>query len=203
MTFLGRLMALYPFFLLLIIGTHFVILLLKPSLWVFASLLFFIYLFPLISYHLHNLMFPLREEIIDLAKKRYNSWWGGHQIQLLYVAVPIIEAPFHLVPGAFSWWLRIWGSKIGKNVYWTPKVEVVDRGLLDIGDKVVVGHMVAFCSHAISPVEGRMSLIVRRIKVGHRAFIGAESRFAAGANISEGQTVKYKGHFYWGGEYPL
>ena len=63
---------------------------------------------------------------------------AGHQLQVLYSAFPALR----LVPGLYSAWLRLWGSRVGRAVYWTPQVKITDRGLLKVGDGVVFGHRV-------------------------------------------------------------
>lgn len=161
-----------------------------------------VYILPLFVYRLHNWIFPLVDLIQDIQVKAYSPWWTSHQIQMIYIALPILEGPLHLVPGLFSWWLRAWGSQIGRGVYWTPQVQVVDRGMLVIGDGVVVGHLAGFCSHAISPIKGRLSLIVQRIHVGRGAFLGAECRLGPGSKVAEGEMIKAQTCLYWKGVVP-
>jgi hypothetical protein len=195
----GRLAALFPTLHLGLILTCLVAFVAFPSLALGLSFVAVLYLLPVFLYRLHNLFFPLVDGVVDIAKRAYNPWWTTHCLQLTYVAVPLIEGPLHLVPGLFSIWLRMWGSRIGQRVHWTPKVEIVDRGLLDIGDDVVVGHLAGFCSHAITPRSNQMLLIVRRIVVGPKAFVGAESRMGPGAVLASGEMLKVRGVLYWKG----
>lgn len=201
MTLAGKLAALLPLIFTAAIAMAFYRFVQAPSLQSVGILLGAIYILPLTVYRLHNLFFPLQEDITAIAEKKYSPWWTSHQIQLLYIAVPSLEAPLHFVPGLFSLWLRLWGSKIGKGVYWTPRVEVIDRGLLEVGHGVVVGHFAVFCSHAISPVNGKLSLIVRKVRVGDGAFLGAETRYAPGATIEAGQLVKARTAHWWKGQH--
>lgn len=199
MTFAGRCASLFP-------ALHFLALL--ASLWQFISnpswfagfiIFFSIYLFPVTVFQIHNLFFPLTDVILDISERRYNVWWTSHCLQMLFIAMPVFEGPLHLVPGLFSIWLRMWGSRIGRQVYWTPKIEVVDRGLLEVGDNVVVGHLAVFCSHAITPRAGKLSLIVQTIRIGSCSFVGAESRLGPGANLPEGELLKARTVLYWKG----
>ncbi|MDJ0694669.1 GH3 auxin-responsive promoter family protein [Mastigocoleus sp. MO_188.B34] len=50
-----------------------------------------------------------------------------------------LEIP-ELLTEVITLWLRLWGSKVGEGIYWTPKIEIADRGLLEIGDRVRVTH---------------------------------------------------------------
>ena len=71
---------------------------------------------------------------------------AGHQLQVLYSAFPALR----LVPGLYSAWLRLWGSRVGRAVYWTPQVKITDRGLLKVGDGVVFGHRVVSIPKGVS-----------------------------------------------------
>lgn len=152
-------------------------------------LAFAVYGFPLCAFRLHKLLFPVREGFSQIDGKQYSPWWGGHQIQALYIAFPQLEAVLRLIPGAFSLWLRMWGSKVGAAVYWTPRVDIVDRNLLDIGDRVIFGDKVECFGHVIKPKHGRLMLYVKRVHVGHHAFIGAGSRIGPGVRITDGASV--------------
>jgi hypothetical protein len=201
MTLGGRLVSLFPVLHGLAILTSLVVFVMSQNLIFLASFFAAIYVLPLLFFRLHNLFLPLTEGFFDIAAKKYSVWWASYQFQFVFIAMPVFEAPLHLIPGAYSMWLRLWGSKIGKNVLWTPRVEVVDRGLLEIGSHVVVGHLVAFCSHAITPRKGKMTLMVKKITIGEGSFVGADSQFGPGANVSAGEMVKVKSAIYWKGSY--
>jgi hypothetical protein len=145
-----------------------------------------LYLVPPLTFRLHSVFFPIKKSLSNLADRKYSPWWGAHQIQVIYTAIPQLEAALRLVPGLYSAWLRLWGSRIGRRVYWTPNIEITDRHLLDIGDRVVCGHKCKFLGHAIKPVGQKMTLYTRSIKVGNDVFIGAGSRIGPGAVIADG-----------------
>ena len=144
-----------------------------------------IYALPLLAFRAINLVRPLREGRSFLDGRRYSPWWGSHNLQRLFIAVPQLESLLQLIPGAFSVWLRLWGSRVGRRVYWTPRVEVADRSLLDVGDDVVVGHKFECYAHVIKPSRGRLILYVRRVRIGSGAFLGAGVRMGPGARIGE------------------
>lgn len=153
--------------------------------WFLAALPLIVYLLPLLVFRAIDAVRPLREGRSFVDGPRYSPWWGSHNLQRLFIAVPQLESLLQLIPGAFSLWLRCWGSRIGRRVYWTPRVEIADRGLLDVGDDVVFGHKVECYAHAIKPSHGRLILYVKRIRIGSGAFIGAGVRMGPGARVEE------------------
>ncbi|MBX9769375.1 MAG: hypothetical protein K2X47_19015, partial [Bdellovibrionales bacterium] len=137
----------FPMVHALLAGASLVFFLSEPTWMHFLLLITLVYFFPVTAFRIHNYFFPLREGITDISKPVYSGWWGSHQFQYLFISVPFLETVLHFVPGLYSAWLRAWGSRIGRNVYWTPRVEVMDRSLLEVGSGVVIGDMVIFCAH--------------------------------------------------------
>jgi hypothetical protein len=187
MTWKSKLMALFPAIHLLFIIQSIIFFAKYPGWPAFLCILSATYLFPLVCFHLHNLIYPLKEGKENLDKNSYSSWWGGHQIQQLFYALPFLEALLRVIPGLFSLWLRLWGSRVGKKVYWTPNVEIDDRSLLEVGDHCVFGHKIEIISHIVGPRKDGLTLYSKRVKIGKSAFIGAGTRFGPGA-VVEDQT---------------
>jgi hypothetical protein len=150
--------------------------------WAFPLVL---YVLPPLLHRVHGWVFPLKEGAHPLVGERYVPWWGSHQLQLIFTAVPSLEALLRVL-GLYSPWLRLWGSTIGRGVYWTPLVEITDRSLLELGDRVVVGHKCGFYAHAIKPARGNLYLFLKRIRIGEGAFLGAGSGFGPGARVEAG-----------------
>jgi len=190
MTLRARLFALFPTFWLLLLGVAMYRLVVSPGLLVVALLIAIAYLLPVICFRLHQWVWPLREGLSRIDAPGYSPWWGSHQFQVMYNAFPAMESALRLLPGVYSAWLRLWGSRIGRRVYWTPRVEIADRSLLEIGNDVVFGHLTACYAHLIKPRHGGMVLYVRRIQIGQRAFLGAGSRLSPGARIAEGAVLE-------------
>ncbi len=185
MTSLSRIFSLFPSFIFLLCILSFYLLIKISFCYGVLTLLFSLYLFPLLSFRLIGLISPIKEGTDDLLKKKFNTWWAAHQIQTIYYVFPFLENILKVVPGLFSLWLRLWGSRIGKNVYWTPNIIVNDRSLLDIADNVILGHRIEFLSHVITPKDSQLLLYVKKISIGPNAFIGAGSRFGPGVIIDE------------------
>jgi hypothetical protein len=187
MSWLSRLLLFFPSFHLLLIGTVFYRWTCTPSLSLFLLGIGTIYLFPLILFRIHHFFFPLQEGRSYLDDPhQYSPWWGGHQIQLIFCAFPFLESLLRLIPGLYSFWLRLWGSKIGKNVYWTPLVVIEDRNLMEVGHQVLFGHKVECYAHVVyQNRRGRFWLYTRKIRIGDFSFIGAGSRLGPGACVPE------------------
>lgn len=189
MTWLGKLISFFPIFnsslvILAVLGF-----LVQPSLLSGLSIVFAIYAFPLICFHLHQRKFPIKHGMSDITKG-YSPWYGSHMIQCMFITFPVFERVLRLIPGAFSFWLRLWGSQIGNNVYWTPHLDLLDRNLLVIGDNCVLGYNVKFSSHVVTPGR-RHGLIVyvKPVTVKNTAFIGAECRIGPGVVIEENSVL--------------
>ena len=186
MTVMGRLISFYPALILSLAAGLALWLVFHPS-WVQPlALMLVVYGLPPLTLRLHNRIWPLGEGLMNLAEPRYSAWWGAHQIQLLFIALPQLEAILRLVPGCYSAWLRLWGSRVGRKVYWTPNVEITDRSMVEVGDRVVFGHKCKLLGHAIKPKNGVAMLYIRKIKIGSDVFIGAGSRIGPGAVIGDG-----------------
>ena len=192
MTLISWAMALFPTFLLLLSGGTILWFGINPS-WLQPCVLFgILYVFPLLVFRVHQLFFPIQLGVTRLSGKEYSSWWGGHQIQLLYYAFPALEALLKMIPGGYSFWLRLWGSRIGKQVYWTPNTEIGDRSMVEIGSRVVFGHKVQMYSHIVTPHKsefGAVVLIAKPIKIGSNCFIGAGSVLGPGSDVPDGTML--------------
>lgn len=166
---------------------------------VFGSLtLFNLYLLAPLLFRLHERFFPLQSEVsrIDSSEvdNRYSPWWGGHQLQGLYISFPTIESALRLVPGAYSAWLRLWGSVVGRGVYWTPRVQILDRSLVKIGDSVIFGHEVDLCSHVVMKTKKGLRLYVKEVEIGSDCLIGAHTALGPGVRVEDKVSLPYGTH---------
>ena len=197
MSFAGRLLTFFPALVIACAGTSFVMAIATRSPWWLLAIVFSIYGLPLLAFSVIDRIRPLREGRSYLDGPRYSPWWGSHNIQRIYIAFPQLESLLQLIPGAFSLWLRMWGSRIGRHVHWTPRVEIADRSLLDVGDDVVFAHKIECYAHAIKPGRrGRLVLYVRRIRIGSRVFIGAGTRIGPGARVADDVFVPILSDIY-------
>ncbi|HUF63536.1 MAG TPA: hypothetical protein VMN36_15780 [Verrucomicrobiales bacterium] len=186
MSFRGRCATLFPLLHLSLCGSGL-------AAWIHTGcalwclwILGFLYLFPPIAFQIHQRLWPLQEGWRRLDTPNYSPWWGSLQMQAVFNAAPVLEALLRIVPGCYSLWLRLWGSRIGRAVVWSPRVEISDRALVDIGDRVVFGHRVALYGHVVDRRNGTFFLYAKRIRIGAGAFLGAGSRIGPGAIIGPG-----------------
>jgi acetyltransferase-like isoleucine patch superfamily enzyme len=191
MTRRGYLISLFPLLHLTCMAATFLFLCQHFSLTALFMLIFSIYLLPILCMHIHNWFAPLKEGATNLTELRYSPWWGVHQFQAIFNSIPAFEAILRLIPGAYSSWLRLWGSTIGKKIHWTPLVEIIDRSLLEVGDHVIFGHKVACVSHVILHKPDQLLLYVKRVTIGNHVFVGAGSRFAPGARVDDHMVLDY------------
>lgn len=192
MTLLSRVLSLFPAIALLLDLAAVGWFCARPSILSAIAIPLAIYGFPVIAYQLHQWRYPIKSGISYLQTDTYSPWWSSHQIQVIFIAIPALESILRLVPGLFSVWLRLWGAKIGAHVYWTPGLEIADRGLLEVGDRVVFGHQVGLYAHIIKPKKNDLMLYVKPIIIGNDVFIGAGSRISAGTVIADGTYVPAK-----------
>ncbi|OYZ16247.1 MAG: hypothetical protein B7Y39_15880 [Bdellovibrio sp. 28-41-41] len=172
-----------------------------PGLSSFACILFSIYLVPLILYRLHSLFFKIEEGEFDLSKKVYNPWWTAHMLQYPFIALPFLESLLHFFPGLYSIWLRAWGSKIGKKIFWTPRTEILDRNLVEIGDQTIIGHLTIMVSHLVETRSGIPNLVIKKVRIGEKCLISADAQLGPGAEVPSRTQLKPKTRLYWKGEW--
>ena len=150
MSFWGKIITLFPGIHTLFVIASVCFFIVQPHIFSFLLVPFSIYLFPLLAFHLHQIVARLQEGTFDITKG-YSAWYGTHMIQLFFITFTSFEGALRLVPGLFSFWLRLWGSSVGKGVYWAPHFEVADRSLLVIGNRAVFGYGVKINGHMINP----------------------------------------------------
>ncbi|MBD1932712.1 acyl transferase [Funiculus sociatus] len=196
MTFLSVILSFFPAIIILLAVSSFLWVCFSPGIFSILTLLFSLYGFPLLVYRIHELFYPIKEGISYLGTKEYSPWWGSHQIQVIYIAFPALETLLRLIPGAFSIWLRLWGAKVGKSVYWTPQLEIADRGLVEIGDRVIFGHGVGIYSHIIKPRKNDLMLYVKKVKIGTNVFLGAWNHVGPGVAVEDETYVPVATHLY-------
>jgi hypothetical protein len=198
MTRRGRAITLFPLLALALGGAATIQFVRQPSIGALAAAIFAWYFLPPLCFRLHDRVCPLRPGREDLSDGgRYSPWWGSQQFQILYALIPQLEILLRLVPGAYSAWLRLWGSKIGHGVFWAPVLDVIDRSLLDIGNGVFFGHRVSLCGHTVLPKAGRQMLFVARVRVGDGAFISGACALGLGARVAAGEFVPLESILYF------
>jgi acetyltransferase-like isoleucine patch superfamily enzyme len=191
MTLRARLMVLFPALHATAIFAAIVMFVLLRTGWSLASIPLAAYALPLVTFHLHQRLCPIQVGTHSIVQG-YSPWFGTHMIQQGFIAMPFLESLLRLFPGVFSVWLRLWGARIGKNVYFAPGFEIADRSLLEIGNGVIFGYGVKMSSHYITPSRqyGGMKVYIRGLRFEERCFVGASSRFGPGVEVRAGAFVR-------------
>jgi hypothetical protein len=188
-TLRGRLLALFPATWGILVLAAIVSVAREPAWTRLLILVAAVYLVPVACFRAHNALWPITEGRSRLDTPQYSPWWGSHQFQVMYTAFPSLEAALRLVPGLYSAWLRLWGSRVGRRVHWTPRIDITDRSLLEIGDDVVFGHLVACYGHVVLRRRDAMMLYVRRIRIGRNVLLGFACRLGPGVRVDDGVVL--------------
>lgn len=139
---------------------------------------------------------PLPATDVPLGSSDFLVWWWTSQWQAVFNRLPWIEEGVRLVPGAYSAWLRLWGARVGRLVYWTPGLRVLDRPLVDVGHGATFGVGVKLNPHLIrSDAAGRLVLIAATVRVGDGALVGGYSVLTAGSWVGPGEASPGKRDF--------
>lgn len=162
----------------------------NPTARLVASLAW-LYLAPPTCYRLLCRIAPSVAQRTRVGSRDFLIWWAGHQLQVVFCRFSFAEELLRLVPGLYSQWLRLWGSKIGANVYWTAGVTITDRAWLEIGDCVTFGAGVKLNAHVIAlGADGTRELILARISIGGGSQIGGYSLLTAGTSVAPGSVTR-------------
>lgn len=161
-----------------------------PSVFSAALLLFIVYVLPPIVLRVMLRWAPLQQGIACIDGRKFCPWLASHHIQAFYDALPYLESLLRVIPGFYSMWLRMWGSRVGYGVEWPVRMDVLDRNLMDIGNRVVFARGVELAAHVRQKMDGGGSrVLVRTVRIGSHAFLGAEVRVGPGANVPNNANV--------------
>jgi hypothetical protein len=161
-----------------------------PNLWSAFLVIFVVYLFPPMVLRIVFRWAPLKHGISRIDDRSFSPWLAAHHIQAFYDALPYLEALLRVTPGFYSMWLRMWGSTIGYGVEWPVRIDILDRNLMDIGNRVVFAREVELAAHVRQKTEGGASrVLVRPVRIGSHAFIGAGVRMGPGAGVPSNANV--------------
>ena len=161
-----------------------------PSLWGALPLIFVIYFLPPMVQRIMFRWAPLKHGVACIDGRAFCPWLAAHHIQAIYDALPFLESLLRVFPGFYSMWLRMWGSRVGYGVEWAVRMDVLDRSLMDIGNRVVFAREVELAAHVRQKMDGAGSrVLVRPVRIGSHAFIGAGARVGPGASIPSNANV--------------
>jgi hypothetical protein len=188
---LERSMWFYPLFHITSIIVMIMFFFKTPNLINFLCLVFLIYFLSPLLYRIISLIIPIHMGKIKLGPKQPPSGWMiAHRLQMTYHIFPFLEGILNSLPGLYTNWLRLWGSKIGRMVYWAPDVRLYDRTHLTIGDHCFIGGSLLSCHIGTPTLEGDTVLFFAPITIGNRVFISTQCNLGPGSNIKDGEYIK-------------
>lgn len=148
-----------------------------------------LYLLPLVPGRLLRESLRRAPSQIPMGSADFLKWWASFQCQVVFLRFPALEEILRSVPGLYSLWLRLWGSRVGKLTYWAPRTVILDRGFLDLGDRVVFGAGARLNPHVIERGDAS-HLLLAPVKIGDDSMIGGYSLLTAGTEIAAGETTR-------------
>ena len=150
-----------------------------------------LYLAPPLAARLLLAVAPFSKTVIAMGTRDFFTWWALLSFQVLFCRFPALEEALRVVPALYSFWLRLWGSRIGRLVYWSPGTQVLDRSFLDIGDDVIFGAGVRLNPHVLARnANGELELVLAPVKIGACAIVGGYSLLTAGTEIMPGECLQ-------------
>lgn len=137
------------------------------------------------------LLRPLATGQIPVPSRDFFRWWATWQLQGVFNRLPWIEEALRMAPGLYSFWLRLWGAKVGRLTLWSPGVRVYDRPLLRIGNDVVVGLDVRISGHFGGLDEaGAACMTLGAVSIEDGCTIGAGAFLGPGAHLERNQFTE-------------
>lgn len=145
-----------------------------------------IYILPILCVRTILHIHPLKQDKFKVFSKDYFVWWAVFCWQIIFLRFPFLEEILRSIPTLYSFWLRRWGSKIGKLVYWTPGTIILDRSFLNIGDHVIFGAGVRINPH----IQDDDTLILAPITIEDNVVVGGYSLLTSGTVLKKDQSTK-------------
>ena len=166
--------------------------LLRESPWAaLVVVLGILYVFPPLASRGVMAVLPIRRTVVPIGSREFFVWWFTLNLQMLFCRFPFLEELLRIIPACYSFWLRLWGAKIGKLTYWAAGTIILDRPWLEIGDHVVFGAGVRLNAHVFTPDrQGEMVFVLAPITIGDRVTIGGYSLLVAGTEIASDQCTR-------------
>lgn len=172
----------------------------NPTVISISAFIFFSYFLSPIIWFLIRIYFEKTQisGVFRIGKnnKRSNAWLISHYLQSFYAHFSFFERVLKLFPGVYSAWLRLWGSRIGNGVVWTPGCEIVDRGYMNIGHRVLIGNNSYLSAHIIKKINRQFLLYVKPVTIHCDSMISYANVIGPGATIAKGVQLQAASHIY-------
>lgn len=186
----GRVFSYFPLLMTIAAFAAFGVFAAWPSGWSALLVVFVIYLLPPMILRIVYRWAPLKHGVLAINERSFCPWLASHHIQAFYDALPYLESLLRVIPGFYSLWLRMWGSRVGYGVEWPVRMDVLDRDLMEIGNRVVFAREVELSAHVRQKTDGGgLRVLVRPVRIGAYAFVGAGSRVGPGGVVPHNVSV--------------
>lgn len=134
--------------------------------------------------------FPIRATVLKVGSADFFKWWALVNMQMIFNRLPMLEETMRIIPAAYSAWLRLWGSKIGRLVFWAPGTVVLDRSFVEVGDDVLFGVGTRILPHLmVRNDRGENEVLLATVKIGDRAVVGGMSMLGPGSEIADDEAT--------------
>ena len=150
-----------------------------------------LYLLPPCLCRLVMVFSPIHRTHIAVGTREFFTWWSLLNLQVVFCRFSFLEELLRMVPGLYSAWLRLWGSRIGRLTYWAAGTAILERQYLDIGDDVMLGAGARLNAHVlVRNNTGQLELLLAPIKIGAGAMVGGYSLLTTGTEIAPGEMTR-------------
>lgn len=150
-----------------------------------------LYILPAIVARVTLSILPISRVKTSLDSKEHLVWWFTFNLQVLFTRFQFLEEFLRIIPGIYSFWLRLWGAKIGKFTYWSPLVTISDRSFLEIGDNVVIGAGARLIPHLVlKDKQQRPIFMLDKIRLCDNVILGGYSVLGPGTNIEKNTCTR-------------
>lgn len=153
------------------------------------SALAWIYLFPPVVVRILFALYGKPSGTLNPEHRGFWVWYFSSQLQAIYLRFPSLEELLRSFPKLYSGWLRLWGSQIGKSIFWAPGVLVMDRTHLIIDDYVMIGFGARFTAHHLNKIDEKLELVLAPCHIEANAILGGLSNVGPGSGVAKGETL--------------
>ena len=123
-------------------------------------------------------------------ERAYTVGWFLAQLQVPFNRLPALEELLRLVPGLYSAWLNLWGGRVSPFAYWGPGARILDRCLVRVERRAVIGTGVLLSGHlGLVAEDGEFAVDIAPVTVEEGAIVGAAAALGPGARVSAGEMV--------------
>lgn len=158
--------------------------------WRAAAILISLYLLPAVAGGVIFRLFPIHATVLPVGSPDFFKWWALLNLQMNFCRLPVLEEIMRIIPLLYSAWLRLWGARVGRMVFWSPGMQILDRSFLEVGDDVLFGAGAQVIPHVmVRNTAGENEVLLAPVKIGARAVVGGYSLLGPGSEVAPGEAT--------------